>query len=524
VPSWPAARGPSALAGARRHAPQTGPPLARPRSRPAPGRRTDTEPGGRLPRDPRGSRPIAPPAQRGDLAPGTPYKADPILTFAPPATTGFHTFPLAPQLLRAIEALGFTEARPIQRATLHAALAGRDVLGLAQTGTGKTAAFALPILQHLLDAGPARRRAGRDGKPAPSALVVAPTRELAAQIQAELTRLARFTDVRSTTLFGGVGFAPQLRALRARPDVVVACPGRLLDLVRQGALSLGAVGTLVLDEADHMFDMGFLPDLRRILALLPARRQNLLFSATMPREVRGLADQALRSPHVAELAHQRPPETISHALCPVAEGDKVAVLERLLRSPEFRSAIVFLRTKRRAKKLAERLERRGFRAVALQGNLSQARRERAMAGFRAGEYDILVATDIAARGIDVARVSHVVNFDLPSKPEHYTHRIGRTGRAQESGCALSFATPDDAASVRAIERHLGVPLARSAGGAPAGDAKATAPQRARRRAAPAPRVAAARPFESGLGAAASDRPAGPATRHRGARRQRQRQR
>jgi len=335
------------------------------------------------------------------------------------------------------------------------------VLGLAQTGTGKTAAFALPILERIIARGPRPKYAPR-AAPAPTSLIVAPTRELASQIHAELQRLGKYTPLVSTVIFGGVGQAPQVRALSQHPDVVVACPGRLLDLIEQGCLTLSSVETLVLDEADHMFDMGFLPSIRRIVAKLPKRRQNLFFSATMPRELRKLADDLLNNPAVVELAHSRPPETIEHGVYAVQEAEKLPLLQRLFAEDGFRSAIVFLRTKHRAKKLAQQLERLGHRAVALQGNLSQSQREKAMGGFRAGTYDVLVATDIAARGIDVAAVSHVVNFDLPMTAEAYTHRIGRTGRSELTGRAYSFATPQDREMVRAIEKLLGAPLPRAA--------------------------------------------------------------
>jgi superfamily II DNA/RNA helicase len=251
-----------------------------------------------------------------------------------------------------------------------------------------------------------------------------------------------------------------VRALRQQPEVVVACPGRLLDLLGQGALRLNEVEVLVLDEADHMFDMGFLPDLRRILKALPARRQNLLFSATMPPEIRKLADSVLYKPAVIELGNSRPAETIAHALYPVAESDKVGALERMLGAESFRSAIVFLRTKRRAKQLAQRLEERGRAAIALQSNMSQPQRERALNGFREGRYDVLVATDIAARGLDIVGVSHVVNFDVPNTPDAYTHRIGRTGRSECTGTAFTFVTPEDGDAVRAIEKRLGAKIER----------------------------------------------------------------
>jgi ATP-dependent RNA helicase RhlE len=365
--------------------------------------------------------------------------------------SGFDRFPLAPALRRGVAAAGFSEPRPIQAAALGPALAGRDVLGLAQTGTGKTAAFGLALLERLLAA----------DRPGPRALVVAPTRELVTQIDAELRLLARFTRLRSLTLFGGVGLGGQIDALRRRPDLIVACPGRLLDLLERRALRLDGVEVLVLDEADHLFDMGFLPDVRRIVAALPRKRQNLLFSASMPTAVRHLADGLLRDPHVVELARSATPaETIEHALYPVPESRKRELLEKLLDAPECDSAIVFTRTKHRAKRLAESLDRDGHRAVALQGNMSQGQRDRAMRGFRGGRFDVLVATDIAARGIDVSQVSHVINYDVPDVAEHYTHRIGRTGRSERRGTACTFVTRDDRGRVRAIESMLGAPIAR----------------------------------------------------------------
>jgi len=368
----------------------------------------------------------------------------------PDTTSAFDVFPISPSLKRGVAELGFRQPTPIQAGALPAALAGRDVLGLAQTGTGKTAAFALPILERL------NTNRGRD----PRALVVAPTRELAMQIDAEIRSLGKFSGLKSTTIFGGVSAHGQIRALRARPDIIVACPGRLLDLMQQGEIRLNQVEVLVLDEADQMFDMGFLPSIRRILKALPAERQNLLFSATMPDEVRRLTDDLLRNPVVVELAHTRPAETIEHALYPIESDRKVDLLRHLLGEDDFRSAIVFLRTKHRAKRLAQQLERLGHAAVALQGNMSQAQRDRAMEGFRSGRFDVLVATDIAARGLDVAGVSHVINFDVPNTADAYTHRIGRTGRAERQGKAFTFICDDDRSAIRDIERKLGQPISR----------------------------------------------------------------
>ncbi len=366
------------------------------------------------------------------------------------APTGFDQFGLHETLTRGVRAIGFESPRPIQSATIPAGLEGRDVMGLAQTGTGKTAAFALPMLHWILK----ERRQG------PCALVLAPTRELATQIAAEIRTLAKFTRVKMVTIYGGVSAYHQVRMLRQHPEIIVGCPGRVLDLLQQGVLRLGGVDTLVLDEADHMFDMGFLPDIRAILAALPENRQNLLFSATMPRDVRRLADEVLDKPHVVELADSAPATTIDHALFPVAERRKRDLLEHVLKHDNCDSAIVFTRTKHRARRLADQLCKAGHRAVGLQGNMSQAQRDRAMGGFRKRRYDILVATDIAARGIDVSGVSHVINFDVPNTPEAYTHRIGRTGRAERSGVACTFVTGEDHSWVRATERMIGAPIQR----------------------------------------------------------------
>jgi superfamily II DNA/RNA helicase len=266
--------------------------------------------------------------------------------------------------------------------------------------------------------------------------------------------------VKSVTIYGGVSIQGQVDTLRRRPEIVVGCPGRVLDLLQRRLLHLGQVETLVLDEADHMFDMGFLPDIRRILAALPARRQNLLFSATMPKDIRRLAEELLTDPHVVELADAAPAATIDHALYLVAERRKRALLERMLSGEDCHSAIVFTRTKRRASRLAEQLSKAGHRAVGLQGNMSQSQRDRAMRGFRSRSYDILVATDIAARGIDVSGVSHVINFDVPNTPEAYTHRIGRTGRAELEGVACTFVTSSDGAWVHSTESMIGARIPR----------------------------------------------------------------
>jgi len=359
--------------------------------------------------------------------------------------TGFDQFGLHKSLIRGVQEAGFENPRPIQIETIPAGLSGRDVLGLAQTGTGKTAAFALPLLDQLAT----ERRRG------PRVLVLAPTRELATQISAEIRELSKFTRLKMVTIYGGVPMRTQIKVLSHNPEIVVGCPGRVLDLLLQGKLKLGRIETLVLDEADHMFDMGFLPDIRKILSRIPDDRQNLLFSATMPKEIRRLADEVLVDPYVVELANQAPAETIDHALYLVGESRKRALLEELISQDECESAIVFIRTKHRAKKLADQLSRSGYRAVGLQGNMSQSQRDRAMKGFRSGKFDILVATDIAARGIDVSGVSHVINYDVPNTPEAYTHRIGRTGRSDCEGVACTFVTGEDRRWVKATEKMIG---------------------------------------------------------------------
>ena len=372
----------------------------------------------------------------------------------------FARFELRHELNQAIEAAGYEEPRPIQSKGIPPAMQGRDVLGLAQTGTGKTAAFVLPALHHLLV----------DRHPALRVLVVTPTRELASQVHGEFERLGQFTPLKSVVIFGGVPASKQIRALRQKPDVVVACPGRLLDLANQGEIKLKDIEILVLDEADHMFDMGFLPDVRRILKLLPKERQNLLFSATMAKEIRRLADDVLYKPAVIELANTRPAETIDHVLVPTPEPGKQAILEELLDGDDFRSAIVFTRTKHRARRLAKKLDTAGYKAIALQGNMSQGQRVRALAGFKDGTYDVMVATDIAARGLDIEDVSHVINFDVPTTPDAYTHRIGRTGRSERSGLAYTFVTGTDDKQVRDIEKRLGGPIERVRMGARGGAA------------------------------------------------------
>lgn len=362
----------------------------------------------------------------------------------------FEQFSLDPRINAGIKAAGYVTPTPIQQQAIPVVLQGRDVLGLAQTGTGKTAAFMLPILQRLTK-GPLRRV---------RVLIVAPTRELAEQIAQTSITLSQRMKLSTVTVYGGVGKMPQVNALRRGAEIVVACPGRLLDLIGEGQIDLSSVEVLVLDEADHMCDMGFLPDIRRILKHVPARRQTLFFSATMPDDIRALAGDILTNPATVQIGMIAPAETVSHALYPVPDGLKTKLLLTMLKQTPTERVLIFTRTKRRARSLAETLDKSGYRVSALQGNMAQNRRQEAINGFRNGEYDILVATDIAARGIDVASVSHVINYDMPDTVDAYTHRIGRTGRAQLTGEAFTFAEHDDEPMVRAIERVLGSPVER----------------------------------------------------------------
>jgi ATP-dependent RNA helicase RhlE len=362
----------------------------------------------------------------------------------------FSSFDLLPQVAAGVQALGYQTPTPIQKQAIPPILAGRDVVGLAQTGTGKTAAFVLPMLQRLMHGPRGRVRA----------LIVAPTRELAEQIHVAIGHLGHQTRLRSLTLYGGVGLAPQVARLRAGTEIVVACPGRLLDHIQQGNIRLSSLEVLVLDEADRMFDMGFLPDVRRILSHLPKQRQTLLFSATMPDDVGRLAREALRNPLTVQVNHTQPVGTVSHALFPVPAHLKTPMLLALLARTDTESVLVFARTKHRARRIAQQLIAAGYKATSLQGNLSQNRRQEAMAGFRSGAYQIMVATDLAARGIDVSQISHVINYDVPDTADAYTHRIGRTGRAARTGDAFTLVGPDDAEMVRSIERVLGSRLER----------------------------------------------------------------
>ena len=356
----------------------------------------------------------------------------------------FDIFSLDPRINAGIQAAGFTTPTPIQQRAIPVVLKGRDILGLAQTGTGKTAAFILPILQRLTT-GPRRRV---------RVLIVAPTRELAEQINQSVRVLGKRTKIRSIAVYGGVSKNRQIEEIKRGAEILVACPGRLLDLVSGGHLNLSQVEILVLDEADRMCDMGFLPDIRRIIRLLPKKRQTLFFSATMPDEIRNLSKSILTNPTTVQIGITAPAVTVSHALYPVSQTLKKKLLFALLEQTVTDRVLIFTRTKRRARFLARDLETHNYRVSALQGNMSQNRRQEAINGFRKGKYDILVATDIAARGIDVSEISHVINFDMPDTVDAYTHRIGRTGRAHKNGQAYTFAVPDDAPMVRSIEKIL----------------------------------------------------------------------
>lgn len=357
----------------------------------------------------------------------------------------FTAFQFHPQIAENIAGCGYTAPTPIQEKAISPILSGRDVLGLAQTGTGKTAAFVLPILQRLL-AG--QRNTTR-------AVIIAPTRELAEQIHENVVALARKTGLKSVVVYGGVGKQPQLRAIRSGAEIIVACPGRLLDILSERGVSLNNVEAFVLDEADHMFDKGFLPDIRRIIKKLPIKRQNLVFSATMPKAIRHLADELLVRPCTLQINHTQPAPTISHSIIQVAKAQKTTLLKRMLKKQDMTTTLVFTRTKYKAKNLAVQLQKAGYSAVSLQGNLSQQKRKIAMDGFRDGKFNILVATDIAARGIDVSNISHVINYDVPDTAETYTHRTGRTGRAKQSGRAITFADQGDRGIISVIERNLG---------------------------------------------------------------------
>ncbi len=372
--------------------------------------------------------------------------AEEALVTAPTAATSFADFNLNPALQRAVDALGFTAPTPIQSQSVPPAMLGRDVLACAMTGSGKTAAFALPILQRLVKSGAGMTRA----------LILAPTRELAAQISEHINDLARFTTIRSAAVFGGVGMGPQQQAFEKGVEIIVATPGRLLDHFQYQYADLQGLQVLVLDEADRMLDMGFLPDIRKVLRHLPTtRRQTLFFSATMPDPIVQLSHEMLHHPVMLNIERQAKPATgVSQTLYPVSSELKSHLMLELLKDPQIKNVLAFTRTKHRANRLADFLDRHGVSCARIHGNRSQLQRTQALAGFKDGTYRVLVATDIAARGIDVEALSHVVNFDVPHIVEDYIHRVGRTARAEMVGDAWTLVSPDEEADLRQIERHL----------------------------------------------------------------------
>jgi ATP-dependent RNA helicase RhlE len=362
----------------------------------------------------------------------------------------FSKLGLSQPVLEGVKAMGYTEPTPIQLRAIPLVLEGRDIIGSAQTGTGKTAAFALPILTKLKS----HERAAR-------ALILEPTRELAAQVETAFRDYSRFTDLKVAVFYGGVGYDKQLQALKSGVDVIVATPGRLLDHMEQGNCNLGHVQHVVLDEADRMLDMGFLPDVKRILQKCPKERQSMLFSATIPPAIETLIQWAMKNPETIEIGARRSPaETVKHVIYPVSDSQKTDLLLELLKRVNYDSVIIFCRTKHGADRVAHTLQRANHAVAILHSNRTQRERELALEGFRQGKYEVLVATDIAARGLDIANVSHVINFDVPQHPEDYVHRIGRTGRAESTGDAFTLMVAEDAMHVFSIERFIGQKIPR----------------------------------------------------------------
>ncbi|MBE0431308.1 MAG: DEAD/DEAH box helicase [Dehalococcoidia bacterium] len=362
-----------------------------------------------------------------------------------PASVDFESFNLHASVMAGVRALGYSVPTPIQSRAIPLIMQGRDVIGLAQTGTGKTAAFVLPILEHL------RRNPRRSVR----ALIIAPTRELTEQTCEVINGLGGRTGLRGIAVYGGVSMERQVQGLRSGAEIVAACPGRLLDHLWKGTISLAELEVLVIDEADRMFDMGFLPDVHSILRCILHRHQTLLFSATMPAEIRRLAGEILHDPITVQVDRQLPAKTVSHSLYPVPQHLKTNLLKEILDNTDMDSVLIFTRTKHRAERVTQQLMRAGYRVASLQGDLPQNRRQAALDSFRNGSVKILVATDIASRGIDVLSISHVINYDMPDSTDAYIHRIGRTGRVDKNGDAISFVTSTDADKVTALERLLG---------------------------------------------------------------------
>ncbi len=358
---------------------------------------------------------------------------------------------LSPKILEGVQAMGFVEPTPIQLRSIPLILSGQDVIGSAQTGTGKTAAFSLPILSQL----------GEHVASRPRMLVLEPTRELAAQVETAIHDFSRFTDLKTVVLFGGVGYGRQMDALKSGVDIIVATPGRLLDHLERGTCRVDQIKHLVLDEADRMLDMGFLPDVRRILNRCPRERQTSLFSATVPPEIETLIQWAMHNPQTIEIGARRSPkESVNHVIYPVSDSQKTDLVLELLRRVNYDSVIVFCRTKHGADRVAHLLKRSNHAVAVLHSNRTQREREQALRGFRDGRFEVLVATDIAARGLDIAEVSHVINYDVPQHPEDYIHRIGRTGRMEATGDALTLMVAEDIRHVNSIERFIGQKIPR----------------------------------------------------------------
>jgi ATP-dependent RNA helicase RhlE len=391
------------------------------------------------------------PAREEEISPKPEHKRTPRKTKTPvtPIDSAFSRLGLSPEIAVAVQDKGYTEPTPIQAQAIPVVLSGRDLIGSAQTGTGKTAAFALPILQRLGEHGRLR------------CLVLEPTRELALQVEESFKEYSKYTDLDVTVVYGGVGYGKQRDDLTRGVDVLAATPGRLLDHLEQGLMTLDDIQILVLDEVDRMLDMGFLPDVKRIVQKCPKSRQTLFFTATLPPEIASLAGWALNEPAEVNIGQRRSPaETVAHAFYPVVDSQKFDLLEALLKQTDFKSVIVFARTKFGADRIARRLEQAGHSVGVIHSARSQRERVDALTGFKTGKFEVLVATDIAARGLDIAGVSHVVNYDVPENPEDYVHRIGRTGRAQTTGDAFTLVTEDDVRNARSIERYIGATVER----------------------------------------------------------------